>query len=108
MDVDLGTVIVARTVTWVPTKGTPSDVTILIGAPRDSDEFGGVIVPFQMRGLGSERVKFAGGVDGIQAFLLTLRMIRVDLECYQHELDGRLIWLDDESGSCGLVAPENA
>jgi Domain of unknown function (DUF6968) len=59
-------------------------------------------------GLGRERVKFGAGVDGIQALLLTLRMIRADLEFLQRELKGRLIWLDDTSGSCGLVGPDDA
>jgi hypothetical protein len=72
VDVDLGNVIASRTVRWVPDEGAGGDVSILIGTPQNSAEFGDVIVPFQVRGLGRERVKFAAGVDGIQAFLLTL------------------------------------
>lgn len=108
MDVALGHVIATRVVRWVPFQGDITDVSILLGTPQNSDEFGAVIMPFQIVGLGRERVKFGAGTDGIQAFLLTLRMIRTDLEFLQDQLNGRLIWLDDESGSCGLVDSEHA
>jgi hypothetical protein len=109
VDIDLGKVIAERIVEWIPNEGPAGQVSILVGTPPESDDqFGSVIVPFQIRGLGRERVKYAAGVDGIQAFLLMLRMIRVDLEILQRDLNGRLVWLGDESGTCGLVAPEEA
>ena len=106
MNVNLGTVIASRTVKWRPEEGTNADVSIVVGTPQDASEFAGVLVPFQIIGLGRDRVRFAVGVDGIQAFLLALRMIRADLERLQLDLNGRLVWLDDDSGSCGLdVSP---
>jgi Domain of unknown function (DUF6968) len=103
VDVSLGNVIALRTLHWVPDDGTRPTVSFAVGTPQKSpyDDIG-VIVPFQITGIGPGKVKFAAGVDGIQAFLLALKMLGADLDRIQTERNGRLAWLGDESGTCGL------
>jgi hypothetical protein len=57
---------------------------------------------FQIVGLGSEHVRYAVGIDGLQAIISALQMVRADLEALQLELHGQLSWAAGAPGDLGL------
>jgi hypothetical protein len=72
-------------------------VTVKIGKPK---KFGGgnasYYCPYQILGMGDELVKYAGGVDRVQALQLTLVQIGVRLSTSKEAKAGELSW---EAGS---------
>ena len=102
MNLSLGTVIATRDLTWKSADGTCRAVSVFIGTPQWKGPIE-VFVPFQIEGMDHEHVRFAAGVDGVQALVLALRMIRADLESLESRFDGRLVWLGHDEG-CGGFA----
>jgi hypothetical protein len=98
---DIGEVVASRTLEW--RDGTSqSQVKVLLGRPRPLPRSSDVCCPYQILGLGTERPKWAAGVDGLQAISLALGMIKADLEALQQELSGSFIWLGVGIGDFGL------
>ena len=64
-----------------------------IGKPAEHPA-GDWICPFQVTGLGDERVYEAAGVDGLQALLMALQMVRAQLEPLRRS--GRIRWMDGD------------
>jgi hypothetical protein len=62
--------------------------------------------PFQITGLGSERVTYAAGVDAFQSLELGLNMISSKLAFLNREHNGQLRWECDEHGGLGFPIPE--
>jgi hypothetical protein len=62
--------------------------------------------PFQITGVGSERVKYAAGVDAFQSIELALRMIGAELAKINREHDGHLQWEGNEHGDLGFPVDE--
>ncbi len=62
--------------------------------------------PIQIVGLGSEKVKYAAGVDPFQSLELGLRMIGIELAVLNREHNGQLRWECDEQGELGFPFPE--
>jgi hypothetical protein len=58
--------------------------------------------PFQITGLGSERVTYAAGVDAFQSLELGLKMISSKLAFLNREQNGQLRWECDEHGGLGF------
>jgi hypothetical protein len=58
--------------------------------------------PIRITGVGSERVKYAAGVDAFQAIELALRMIGTELAVLNREHEGRFRWECDEHGGLGF------
>jgi hypothetical protein len=54
-------------------------VVITIGAPQEFPEGGSFFCPYQILGIGRDNVRYAGGVDAVQALELALQMIGTDL-----------------------------
>jgi hypothetical protein len=102
--VDLGDVIATRSLSD-SAKGDRK-VVVSIGRPQrfpDSDDY---YCPFQITALGRERVKYAAGVDAIQALQLVMKMIGAELEALERSTGGKLTWDGDaEEGELGFPRP---
>jgi hypothetical protein len=81
----------------------PEDtVTVSIGKPQkfpDSDDY---FCSYEIAGAGERRLSYAGGVDGIQALLLAVRKLAVDLEAMDKRTGRALRWNDHEGGDLGF------
>ena len=80
-------------------------VTVLIGKPEkfpDSDDY---YCPYQILGLGNERIRRAGGSDSMQALELTLKKIGADLYTSKEFQSGELTWPGGKAGDLGLPLP---
>ena len=58
--------------------------------------------PFQITGIGNERVKYAAGIDPFQAIELALKIIGAELARLNSEHDGQLYWECDDRGGFGF------
>ena len=76
--------------------GNPHQVRILVGKPvKDSRPGGDYACPFCIVGLGDGAVRWAYGVDSVQALMLVLRMIGATLD-YHRSTGAVLSWLGDD------------
>jgi|SRR5689334_8577840 hypothetical protein len=92
--VHIGDEIASRTIEWTDSSGHTSEVRMRVGRPQPFPDSADVYCPIQVIGVGSERVMYAAGIDGIQAISLALKMLRTELDALQRELGGRLTWLN--------------
>ena len=95
---DVGTVIATRELEL--SSGKP--VTVLIGKPERFPDSPDYYCPYQILGLGFERVKRAGGVDAIQAMEFAHKMIGADLYTSKEYRAGELHWAAGSQGELGF------
>ncbi len=102
----IGEVIATRTLSLA--NDTSRKVLVRMGKPQPLPEALGDdhYCPFQIIGLGSERVKYAAGVDVFQSLELCLKMIGAYLAFLNRNHDGQLRWECDEQGGLGFPFPE--
>lgn len=86
--IDVGTVIATRELSLSPGK----IITVLIGKPEKFPDTDDYYCPYQILGFGSQRVRYAGGSDAVQALELTLKMIGTDLYTSKEAQAGELSW----------------
>ena len=101
MKVELGTVIAER---QLRVTGRPEfKVHIRLGAPRPLPDapHGDYYCPYQIVGVGSEKVRWAGGVDAIQALELALHILPTELDALRQEYPG-LGWANVPDGEYGF------
>lgn len=78
------------------------EIHIRIGKPlpfQDSPDF---YCPYQIIGVGSEKIKYAGGIDAIQAIQLALDRIGAELYNSKEAQSDQLRWEGDEKGDLGF------
>jgi hypothetical protein len=85
---DVGNVIATRELSLPAGKL----VTVLVGKPEKFPDTDDYYCPYQIRGFGSERVRYAGGSDAVQALELALKMIGTDLYTSKEAQAGELSW----------------
>jgi hypothetical protein len=101
MKVELGTIIAER---HLRVSGHPElDVRVRMGAPRPLPDapYGDYYCPYQIVGVGTEKVRYAGGVDAIQALELALHILPTELDALRQEYPG-LRWADAPDGDYGF------
>jgi len=106
MDIELGDVIAEREALFAPRDGEPHGITVRLGRPipdpRSSEH--AWCCPYQVLGLGRDRVFACFGVDAMQALVLALHTIPAELAAYVRAHDGTLLHLDAPDttwlGSC--------
>ena len=85
----VGTIIAIRKLTLSDQR----TVTVRVGKPRrfrgGNDDY---YCPYQILGLGDEVVRYAGGVDPVQALQLALVAIGADLGALKEAKTGTLSW----------------
>ena len=100
----IGELIATRSLTLIQDGGQASDVVILLGKPQQLPDHTDYYCPYQVKGAGSEKVRYACGVDPLQALQLALSTLGVELEVLNKELGGRLRWDCGEKGGLGIPA----
>ncbi len=80
----------------------PTTVTIKIGKPKIFPDGQDYYCPYQIIGLGDEKVSWGGGIDGIQALILTLEKIGILLGNSEEYKKGNLSWLGSEDNNLGF------
>lgn len=81
-------------------------IIIFLGKPEkfpDSDDY---YCPYQIIGLGAEKVRYAGGIDAVQALQLALNMIGADLYTSAESKNGELSWEGGKKGELGFPVPD--
>jgi hypothetical protein len=97
---DVGEIIARRKLYLADDK--EKKIVVLIGKPNIFPDSSDYFCPFQVIGLGSEEVKYAGGFDAVQAIQLAIRMIGSELLAMNKSLNGKLRWDASESGDLGF------
>ena len=77
-------------------------VRIEIGAPAKFLDGNDYYCPYRIIGLGDGPVRYAGGIDSIQALLLALRLVAATLLASEEAKSGTLMWEGDEQGGLGF------
>lgn len=99
----VGPIIATRTLTLAK-KGS---VKVTIGKPEKFPDGGDYYCPYQITGIGSGKIKYAGGVDSVQALFLALQNIGTDLYTSDEAKSGSLKWLDTEPhADLGFPVPD--
>ncbi|MEJ7623363.1 MAG: hypothetical protein WKF34_05175 [Pyrinomonadaceae bacterium] len=74
---------------------------IRIGKPTQFEDSEDYYVLYQITGVGDEKTKFVGGVDGVQCLQLVMKGIAADLWRINNTLGWKLRW-NGEAGSLGF------
>jgi hypothetical protein len=98
----VGTIIATRELALASGK----KVSVIIGKPKKIPDNGGYYCPYQIVGMGKEKVRYAGGVDGVQSLLLALEMIGADLYTSKEAKAGTLSWDGGGNGNLGFPVPD--
>jgi hypothetical protein len=98
----VGEVIGTRTLRLAKGTNTPSEVLVLVGKPQRLPDHEDYYCPYEIKGAGIDKVRYACGIDALQALLLTLSVLKVELEVLNKDLGGGLSWEFDEKGTFGF------
>ena len=82
--------------------GRQTAITVKLGKPVEFPEGSGYYAPFQITGIGSEKIRYAGGVDAIQAIQLAMKMLGATLSALQREHAVELSWEAGDEGDLGF------
>ncbi|HXM69270.1 MAG TPA: hypothetical protein VN911_21265 [Candidatus Acidoferrum sp.] len=91
-------------------EGQPATkIRVLLGRPQErpaaSDE-GLSLCPYQILGIGDEKVRFAGGTDSVQALQLAMEMIGSELYFkINRRHNHKLRWEGGKAGDLGFPVP---
>lgn len=77
-------------------SGTDQDIPIVIFTPKEAD--GSWLCKFTIGWPDGEIAMDAGGVDGVQALEVALRMIGAIIYSSDHHASGDLVWLERGKG----------
>jgi hypothetical protein len=104
----IGDVIATRRLFLVNDPNWP--VIVKMGKPQPLPDAVGDehYCPIQITGLGSEKVKYATGLDAFQSIELALRLIGIEVAVLNREYHGQLRWWDrnEQHGNLGFPFPE--
>jgi hypothetical protein len=76
----VGEIVAERTLALKEADAVLREVKVIIGKPNHFPESESYYCPFQILGLGDQRVLWAGGFDSVQAMQIALRTIGFILE----------------------------
>jgi hypothetical protein len=90
---DVGDVIATRILYMEEANESQRTITVRIGRPQPfpepPDDY---FVPYQIVGIGSEKVHYAAGIDAVQALQLVMRMIGDDMAAMNRDSAGAIHW----------------
>lgn len=78
------------------------EVIIQIGSPQPFPASSDYFCPYQILGMSDESVNYCGGIDEIQALILTLERIGSVLYASNEYKKGYLSWEGSEKGNLGF------
>ena len=97
--------VVARRDLYILNDEEPNqDVVVLIGKPQSIPDLRDFYCPYQILGAGESKVRYAGGVDAVQAIQLALKAIETDLATLNEKCGRKLRWLSGEVPGLGFSA----
>lgn len=99
---EIAETIAVRDLYLTDTQGSKRKVQVLIGKPEPFPESEGYYCPFQIVGIGSEKLKYAAGIDAVQALQLGMVMIGAALQFLNKEIGGSLQWEGNDQGDFGF------
>ncbi|SRR5216684_2586073 len=70
------------------------EVVLRIGRPQQMPDHSDFFCPWELQGIGETKIRYACGVDQMQALLLAISTISVYLETLDPDIRKRLRWLD--------------
>lgn len=79
--------------------------TVTIGKPEKFPDADDYYCPYQISGIKRSNVRYAGGVDAVQALELALKMIGADLYTSDEAKAGALSWKGSDKGDLGFPQP---
>jgi hypothetical protein len=85
-----------------------ANVAVTIGKPQKFPDGEDYYCPYQIIGLGDGKVSWGGGIDEIQALLLTLEQIGIFLSDSEEYKQGNLSWLGSGDGNLGFPHLDSA
>ena len=101
-NIELGTIIARRVLELTSGNGAISELVIIIGMPQEFPDSNDFYTPYQIYGIGSEKVWYAGGVDAVQSLQLSMGMIGAELSAFRSRLNVDIKWEGDDSGRLGF------
>jgi hypothetical protein len=97
---ELGDVIATRKVRFKGADGTLVDVSVSLGKPvpdpRDPQRTR--MCPYQIRGIGDERIRAIFGIDTMQALILALHILPTELAAIARETGGSFVSDEQDLG----------
>lgn len=97
----LGPIIATRTFELAMADGGIGEVLIKIGKPKKHQN-NSSYCPYQIIGIGDERIRYAMGSDGVQSLILAMTKIGADIYTSPEAKDRRLTWMEDDSNNLGI------
>jgi len=76
-----------------------------MGKPQQFPDAQDYYCPYQIKGVGTEKIRWSGGIDAFQAIELALKMIGADLKSLVHRGGHKLSWVADKDGGLGFPEP---
>jgi hypothetical protein len=101
----IGQIIAERELSVTNDEGRDTVLVVKIGIPQKFPDSSDYYVPYQIDGMGSETVRYAGGIDAVQALQGAMILIGADLYALNETLNRRLRWIGDEEGDLGFPMP---
>lgn len=102
----VGEVVAERKLVLRVDTGPDCEVFVLLGKPQPFPDSTDYYCPYQIKGIGEEKIKYLGGVDAFQAIGFALQALGAELQVLNQKAYGKLCWDGDEKGSLGFPIPE--
>jgi hypothetical protein len=101
----IGEVIAERKFSILSAPGQGAIVKVLLGRPERLPDGPDFYCPFQILGIGPDKVRCAYGIDAFQAIQLAMAAIGPLLKSLCESEDATLRWEGDEGGNLGFPIP---
>jgi hypothetical protein len=98
----VGEIIASRKLTLLREGKEPAEVIVLMGKPEKFPDHTDHYCPYQIKGVGREKIMAVGGVDAFQAMQLALSTIGVELEVIRKDSGAQLLWDAGNKGDLGF------
>ncbi|SRR5712692_8616580 len=102
----IGEVIAQRKFSVLGSPEGSAGVSVLLGKPVKLPDAPDFYCPFQIIGMGSDKIRCAYGIDAFQAIQLAMTAIGAYLNSLNESEGRRLRWDGDESGDLGFPVPK--
>lgn len=100
--IELGEIIASRYLESTNNEGIASIIVVHIGKPKKFPDSSDFFTPYQICGVGNEKVWYAGGVDAVQSLQLVMGMIAADLGALKARFNINIQWIGDDFGKLGF------
>jgi hypothetical protein len=101
----IGEVIARRELYIAKDDGPNQEVIVLVGKPQPFPDLRDYYCPYQILVAGKSRIRYAAGIDTVQALELAFRAIGGDLYALNQANHDKLRWLDETTVNFGFPPP---